>query len=75
MDSRSENKTPEPEFIWKGRMMKKILKFSLLVAIALAVAILLGSCNNYRYYNRYPKQKRCGGCPSFSHMMESTRLT
>jgi hypothetical protein len=56
-------------------MMKNPLKFSLLVAIALAIAVLLGSCNNYRYYNRYPKPKRCGGCPSFSHMMESTRLT
>jgi hypothetical protein len=56
-------------------MMKKPLKFSLLMAFFLAIAILLGGCSNYRYYNRYPKPKRCGGCPSFSHMMESTRLT
>jgi hypothetical protein len=55
--------------------MKRPMKMTLFLALALALAVLIGSCGNYRYYNRYPKPKRCGGCPSFSHMMETPRLT
>jgi len=55
--------------------MKRPMKMTLFLALALTLAVLIGSCGNNRYYNRYPKPKRCGGCPSFSHMMETPRLT
>ncbi len=57
-------------------MMGKPPKKTLLVAvIALAVALLLGSCSNYKYYNRYPTPRKCGTCPSFSHRMDLPQLT
>jgi hypothetical protein len=56
-------------------MMKNPLRISLFLALIMALAILLGSCSNYRYYNRYPKPRKCGDCPAFSHRMEPTRLT
>ncbi len=55
--------------------MKPNLRISLFMALALAMAILLGSCSNYKYYNRYPKPRRCGDCPSFSHRMDLNQLT
>jgi hypothetical protein len=33
--------------------------------------LILGSCQSYRYYNRYPKPRKCN-CPSFSHNQSLT---
>jgi len=55
--------------------MKRRFRILLFVALMLALAILIESCSNYKYYNRYPKNRKCGGCPSFSHRMDLPLLT
>ena len=55
-----------------GKLPKKTLLY---MALALALALLLGSCSNYKYYNRYPTPRKCGTCPSFSHRMDLPQLT
>ncbi|HNW76276.1 MAG TPA: hypothetical protein PKJ28_05270 [Bacteroidales bacterium] len=45
--------------------MKNPFRILLFVTLSLALVMLLGSCSNYRYYNRYPKPRKCD-CPSFS---------
>ncbi len=56
-------------------MMRRSLRTYLLLALLLVIAILAGSCSSYRYYNRYPKPRRCGDCPSFSHRMDLPLLS
>ncbi len=44
----------------------------LIAVLMLAVVMVLGSCNNYKYYNRYPKPRKCN-CPSFTHTQNLIR--
>ncbi len=46
--------------------MSKFLRILLPVLALLIFVLVLGSCQSYRYYNRYPKPRKCN-CPSFSH--------
>jgi|WetSurMetagenome_2_1015567.scaffolds.fasta_scaffold254858_3 hypothetical protein len=49
-----------------GQSMSKLSRIIVPALILLAMILILGSCQSYRYYNRYPKPRKCN-CPSFSH--------